>query len=317
MRVANGVLSCLCLLPAIGGAAPLSSRVAETLATQHLPGGAESYVILEADSGKVVASQLPDTPRSPASTIKTVTTFAALDMLGPAFVWRTQAHVLGTLKDGVLDGDLYLQGGGDPYITLERWWSFVQALRAKGLKSIRGDIVLDESAFSLPDASTGKLVHSADLLALGPLVVNFFRGRWCPSCMTELETWRDLYPRVRAAGALFVGISPQTPRQNSFTVEQHHLPFPLLTDAGALLAAQFGIAYTVPPASRDYFRSILVNIPFANSGRSYEAAADAAWRLPLPATLVIRQDSSIAFAEAHADHRVRPDPYEVLAALRH
>src|ERR1700761_4683728 len=64
-------------------------------------------------------------------------------------------------------------------------------------------------AFELPDFS-GKLVRSADLLALGPLVVNFFRGRWCPYWVTELETWRDLYGVVRKRGALLVGISPQT-----------------------------------------------------------------------------------------------------------
>ncbi len=74
-------------------------------------------------------------------------------------------------------------------------------------------------SFSLPDAATGKLIAAADLLALGPLVLNFFRGRWCPYCVTELETWRDALPRIRLAGALLVAISPQTQRQNSFTVE--------------------------------------------------------------------------------------------------
>lgn len=171
-------------------------------------------------------------------------------------------------------------------------------------------------AFTLPDAATGKLVASSDLLALSPLVINFFRGRWCPYCVTELETWRDLYPTVRQSNALLVAISPQTVRQNSFTVEQHHLPFPLLTDPNAALAEQFGIAYTVPAASRNYFRSILVNIPFANSGESYDKASDAAWRLPLPATFILRQDGVVAFAEAHADFRVRPEPTNVLAILR-
>ena len=72
-------------------------------------------------------------------------------------------------------------------------------------------------AFSLTGAD-GKLVRSADLLALGPVILSFFRGRWCPYCMTELEAWQTLYPRVREAGALVVAISPQLPRQNDFTV---------------------------------------------------------------------------------------------------
>src|SRR5580693_1127700 len=67
--------------------------------------------------------------------------------------------------------------------------------------------------FTLEDARTGKPVHSADLLALGPLIISFFRGRWDPYCITELEAWRELYPQVRGRGALFVAISPQTTRQ--------------------------------------------------------------------------------------------------------
>ncbi|MFZ1015424.1 MAG: redoxin domain-containing protein, partial [Terracidiphilus sp.] len=65
--------------------------------------------------------------------------------------------------------------------------------------------------FVLKDSS-GKLVRSADLLAVGPLVIKFFRGRWCPYCMTELEAWRDLYGRIREGGALMVAIGPQIQR---------------------------------------------------------------------------------------------------------
>jgi len=133
-------------------------------------------VILDPDSGRVLVSELPDTPRSPASTIKTVTTFAALDMLGPTFTWHTRASVRGSLQGGVLDGDLILQGGGDPYITLERWWSFAQSLRAKGLRSIRGDIIVDDTAFSLPPedpaAFDGKPNRSYNVLPAA-LMVNF------------------------------------------------------------------------------------------------------------------------------------------------
>ena len=98
-------------------------------------------------------------------------------------------------------------------------------------------------AFQLPDAINGKLVRSSDLLALGPVVLKFFRGRWDPYCVTELEAWRDLYPELRRRGALLVAISPQTVRQSDFTVQQHGLPYPLLHDAGCGLADQFGIAY--------------------------------------------------------------------------
>ncbi|HEY2040678.1 MAG TPA: redoxin domain-containing protein [Edaphobacter sp.] len=170
-------------------------------------------------------------------------------------------------------------------------------------------------AFSLKDAATGKLVSSADLIALGPLVIKFFRGRWDPYCVTELETWRDLYPELRSRGALLVGISPQNPRQSNFMLDQHHLGFPLLSDPGSEIAERYGVAYTVSPEQRRYFQSILVNIPFNNAGLSYQTATEASWRLPLPATFIVGRKNTIAFAEAHADFRVRPEPSGVLAAL--
>ena len=170
-------------------------------------------------------------------------------------------------------------------------------------------------AFTLEDALTHKPVSSADLLALGPLVVNFFRGRWDPYCVTELEAWRDLQGDLRRRGALFIAISPQTTRQNNFTLQQHGLPYPLLSDPGAATAEDFGIAYSIPEAGRRYYQSILINIPFNNAGLSYHNATEASWRLPLPAVFVIAQDGRILFAEGHADFRVRPEPADILAVL--
>jgi peroxiredoxin len=181
----------------------------------------------------------------------------------------------------------------------------VEELFASGIE----DRILSVGAlapeFALNDA-TGRLVRSADLLALGPLIVKFFRGRWCSYCSTELEVWRDLYEQLRERGVLMVTVSPQTERQNDFMVTQHGLPFPVLSDPGCALAEQFGLAYTVPEYHRAYYLSILVNIPFING--------DTSWRLPLPATYVIGRDGRVVFAEAHADFRVRPEPEEVLAA---
>jgi peroxiredoxin len=160
--------------------------------------------------------------------------------------------------------------------------------------------------FELRD-SAGRLVRSLDLLAVGPLVVKFFRGRWCSYCVTELEAWRGLYGLLRERGALLVAISPETERQSDFAVQQHGLPFPLLHDPEAGLAKQFGLAYTVPEYHQRYLKSILVNLPFLNG--------EASWRLPLPATYVLGRDGRVAFAEAYADFRVRPEPQDVLAAV--
>lgn len=160
--------------------------------------------------------------------------------------------------------------------------------------------------FVLPDSS-GRLVRSSDLLALGPLVISFFRGRWCPYCVTELEAWRDLYPVVRERKALLVAISPQSIRQSDFTRDQHSIPFPILFDEGCRLGEQFGLSYTIPSFHQQHYRSVLVNLPFVNGDQS--------WRLILPATYLIASDGTVLFAEAHADFRVRPEPAEVLRYL--
>jgi serine-type D-Ala-D-Ala carboxypeptidase/endopeptidase (penicillin-binding protein 4) len=155
-RIAIMVLGCMpaCAWAAAGAEVP--APVTAVIAAQRLPPSAVSFAIVDPDSGRLLFGQNPDTPRSPASTIKVVTTFAALDLLGPAYTWHTRASIRGALRGGVLDGDLILQGGGDPYMTLERWWSFAGALRAKGLKTIRGDIVIDNTAFSLPAEDPGE-----------------------------------------------------------------------------------------------------------------------------------------------------------------
>ncbi|HMG02968.1 MAG TPA: redoxin domain-containing protein, partial [Edaphobacter sp.] len=102
---------------------------------------------------------------------------------------------------------------------------------------------------------------------------------------------------------------------NVFMLDQHGLPFPLLSDAGCEVAQQFGLAYTLSAEQRRYFQSILVNIPFNNAGLNYHNATEESWRLPLPGTFVIDRHNIVAFSEAHADFRVRPEPADVLAAL--
>jgi peroxiredoxin len=175
-------------------------------------------------------------------------------------------------------------------------------------------------SFDLPDAAAttltsdtaanARFVHSSDLLGIGPLIVVFFRGRWCPYCMTQLEAWQTAFPAVREKGALLVAISPQLSRQNDFTAQHHNLTYPLLSDAGSVLADRFCVAYTVPEPMQQHYRSIMINIPFINGDQGPNT-----WRLPMPATFVINQAGKIIFSEAHADHRVRPDPKDVLASL--
>ena len=182
----------------------------------------------------------------------------------------------------------------------------VEELFATGIEERILPVGAQAPEFALQD-SAGRAVRSRDLLSVGPLVIKFFRGRWCSYCMTELEIWRDLYGRLRELGALLVAVSPETQRQSDFAIQQHGLPFPLLHDPEAKLAEQFGLVYTVPEYHQRYLRSVLVNLPFLNG--------EGSWRLPLPATYVVGRDGRVLFAEAHADFRVRPEPEETIAAI--
>ncbi len=111
----------------------------------------------------------------------------------------------------------------------------VTELFASGIEDRILPVESVDPEFALKDG-TGRMVRSEDMLALGPLVVKFFRGRWCSYCVTELEAWRDLYGQIREREGLMVAISPQTERQSDFMAGQHGLPFPVLSDPGCALA---------------------------------------------------------------------------------
>ena len=197
---------------------------------------------------------------------------------------------------------------------LARTETNIAELLGTGIESHTLSIGKKAPNFSL-FAANGKRVRLEDLLALGPAVLKFFRGRWCPYDMTELEAWQRLLPELRrpehGAPALFVALSPQTPRQNAFTAGAHARPggltFPILSDPGAQVAAQFGISYNVPEPDRTWYRSMLVNLPLLHGADD--------WHLPLPATFVLDTEGTVVYVRAYADHRLRPDPADALAAL--
>ena len=133
----------------------LPPAVEQAMQRERVPLHTLSVLIQEAGSGDPRLSLNAQVPVNPASLIKLLTTYAALDQLGPAFTWKTPVWLTGRLQAGVLEGNVHIQGRGDPKLSLERVWSLVQRLRQMGVTEIRGDVVLDQSAFLLPEASTG------------------------------------------------------------------------------------------------------------------------------------------------------------------
>jgi D-alanyl-D-alanine carboxypeptidase/D-alanyl-D-alanine-endopeptidase (penicillin-binding protein 4) len=127
--------------------------VAAQLARHDVPPSAVSVLVQEVGAPGPLLAVNADVPRNPASVIKLVTTLAALETLGPAYQWRTAAYVRGRLRQGRLDGDLILKGGGDPYLTPDAFWRLLQGLRDRGLDSIVGDVILDNTLFAPPAAT--------------------------------------------------------------------------------------------------------------------------------------------------------------------
>lgn len=160
--------------------------------------------------------------------------------------------------------------------------------------------------FSLPDAY-GRLVDSRKLLSNGPLILTFIRGRWCPFCCATVESWQGMLEEVKRKGASVVAVSPMSVQQCDFMRDQHKVTFPILSDTGNKVAAQFGIAYQVPAYQQELFTTVFINLPHVNGEDS--------WTLPLPATFAIGQDGLIKYSFADADYTLRAEPAEVLASI--
>jgi len=133
----------------------LPDAVSAALARAKIPPAGFSAFVQEVGQDKPILAYNADTPRNPASTIKLVTTYLALESLGPTFKWKTTALAAGTPRGGVLDGDLYLKGSGDPYLVLERYWLLIREIRLRGVREIRGDLVIDNSQFDVGDVDPG------------------------------------------------------------------------------------------------------------------------------------------------------------------
>jgi peroxiredoxin len=161
-------------------------------------------------------------------------------------------------------------------------------------------------SFELKDHN-GTTVSSAELLKTSRLAICFFRGRWCPFCVGQLEAMNLVLPQIRQAGAELVAISPQTVQQSFFMADQHRLRFPLLSDARNQVARQFGLVYRVPDSQQSIYRRAMTNLPFTNG--------DPSWELPVPAVYVVDRDDTVLFAAVNPDYKERPEPEEILERI--
>ncbi|HEY9099741.1 MAG TPA: D-alanyl-D-alanine carboxypeptidase/D-alanyl-D-alanine-endopeptidase [Thiobacillus sp.] len=157
-------------------AAALPAAFTAALKQAGIPLDHVAVLVQPLDAPEPVLSLNAEAALNPASVMKLVTSFAALNQLGPNYRWSTDIWVNGTLAEGVLSGDLVIKGYGDPTLTLERLWLLQRALRAKGVQHVRGNLVLDTSHFSLPTMDPG--AFDGEPLAMynaapGPLLANY------------------------------------------------------------------------------------------------------------------------------------------------
>jgi peroxiredoxin len=160
--------------------------------------------------------------------------------------------------------------------------------------------------FTLPDAA-GHRVHLGTLLAEGPVVLIFFRGVWCPFCNLTLRAYQERLADFRRLGAQLIGVSPQAPDKLQRTVERNRLRFPVLSDDGCAVAAQYGLAYTVDAELASLYEKVGHPLP------DYNAARD--WVLPIPATYLLDSSGVVRMSYVDADFRGRLDPDKAVQAL--
>ncbi|QDL52901.1 D-alanyl-D-alanine carboxypeptidase/D-alanyl-D-alanine endopeptidase [Rhodoferax aquaticus] len=146
--------SLLCATFSMAWAQNLPPEAQAALARAKVPEDAVSVLLVDAQNPNAAPrlNLRTSQPMNPASVMKLVTTYAGLDLLGPAYSWRTPVFVDGTVREGTLQGNLYIKGQGDPKLVMERLWLLLRRVQGLGIKAIAGDIVLDRSAFDVPDA---------------------------------------------------------------------------------------------------------------------------------------------------------------------
>lgn len=166
-----------------------------------------------------------------------------------------------------------------------------------------GDAAID---FSLPNAK-GEPTQLSRLLEQGPVVLNFYRGGWCPFCNLEFKSLHDILPQIKQLGATLIGISPELPDNSLDTMEKHNLQFEVLSDVGNKIADQYGLVMKVPEIIRPLYLDWGLDLPKFNG--------EDTWELPIPATYVINRNGKIIKAYVNKNYTERMEPTDIIKAL--
>jgi peroxiredoxin len=182
-------------------------------------------------------------------------------------------------------------------------WLINAVIKESALK--RGDTVAN---FSLPDRS-GTDLNLFERLEQGPVVIQFFRGDWCPHSAADLRILEKIVPDIKALGASPLAISPQRAEFSQSTTTELALTFPVLTDLGNVVAKRFGIVYKLSQGMLNDMKAAGVDLLVANgeSGRA---------ELPIPSTYIVDSEKLVRLATIQEEWTSRVDPGVVLDSLR-
>lgn len=138
-------------------ASSLPHELARALHDDGIPHHAVSFVVQPVGSAKPLVAHRAHQAMNPASVMKLLTSLVALEKLGPAYTWQTRVWAVGEITQRTLKGDLVIQGEGDPTLTLERLWLLQREIKARGIDTILGNLILDTRHFELPQLDPGAL----------------------------------------------------------------------------------------------------------------------------------------------------------------
>jgi len=168
-----------------------------------------------------------------------------------------------------------------------------------------GDIAKE---FTLPNAVGNKVSLYEELEKNDYVVINFYRGQWCPVCNMELHALQGINDELNSLGAKLIAVSPQIPDASLSTAEKHELAFEVLSDAHNKVAKEYRLVFSLAEELRPLYASFGIDIPGLNGEDTYE--------LPMPATYVVNKNKEIIYSFIDEDYTKRSEPQDILKAIR-
>ncbi|NET48873.1 MAG: AhpC/TSA family protein [Merismopedia sp. SIO2A8] len=182
----------------------------------------------------------------------------------------------------------------------------IQTLDESGIANHAPQVGDELNNFVLPN-QVGVLKRLTELRQLGPVVIVFYRGGWCPYCNLELRAYQQILPQIKAAGAQLVAVTPELPDSSLSTIEKNELEFEAISDFGADYAKAIELAFTLPEELREVYANLGGDLEKFNGAGNFN--------LPIPATLVVDTDGKIAFAHVDVNYTTRANPEDVLSVV--